>query len=114
MGKSAAAQVRWKIYQAETCLGTAMLPLLAPDAPDPTCGIAALGDGDLREDFDRASQRHGWRRVQHWGKWYADCTATTGVSGTPIALQPLGQVANECRVDGTHSAGIRGAQKVPA
>ena len=70
--------LEWKIFQAETCLGTAMLPVMAPGA-DPTCGIRELGDGDLREDFERASERKGWRKVKHWDKWYAifDLTPNT-------------------------------------
>ena len=62
--------IEWKIFKADACLGAAVLPLPGPEVEDSTCGIKALGDGEIMSDFQVAAQPDGFRRILHWGKWF--------------------------------------------
>ena len=62
--------VEWKLYKAQSCLGSAVLPLPGPEVKDPTCGIKALKDEELLADFEKAASKGGERRVKHWGRWF--------------------------------------------
>jgi len=62
--------VEWKLYKAQSCLGSAVLPLPGPEVKDPTCGIKALKDEELLSDFEKAASKGGERRMKHWGRWF--------------------------------------------
>jgi hypothetical protein len=62
--------VEWKLYKAQSCLGSAVLPLPGPEVKDPTCGIKALKDEELLADFEKAASKGGERRVKNWGRWF--------------------------------------------
>ena len=62
--------VEWKLYKAQSCLGSAVLPLPGPEVKDPFCGIEALKDEELLADFEKAASTGGERRVKHWGRWF--------------------------------------------
>ena len=80
------AMLEWKIFKADSCLGSAVLPLPRPEQEDPTCGIAALGNEDLLADFEVAASRGGFRRVKQWPAWF-DLFGLTEQSCSPTALK---------------------------
>jgi hypothetical protein len=75
-GADLVAEIDWKVFKAYKCLGMATLSLPPLDvSDDPTCGIDALADAELRYDFNivTSSQGDGYilkSRIKHWTKWF--------------------------------------------
>ena len=80
------AMLEWKLFKADSCLGSAVLPLPGPEEEDPKCGIAALGNEELLADFEVAASRNGFRRVKQWPAWF-DLFGLTEQSCSPKTLK---------------------------